>query len=327
MPQLVERAAPRAVPWRRRGAGPRAVPRLTPKTLWVVALPFACLQGGVAQDTTDVDEATMGSDAAQATTGSDDEVVVAHKVFSPNPPKCAEVVSDAIRDIVEVSVRITDETSLCATATSVGYGTGPIGSGSISSSHRPLFCGESIVLQLAFWSRLAADLLSGSFNCFNNNQVCGQATSEIVRAFLEALTSLISADRFCMLPGVGPNPLPVSDEAGYKCFDRIWHAIARMFKMAKFIDVAVMSCPALKGLKQEQGVDAQPAHDNAEEGSAPGSSAAEGTDAITSDVDNATLGASFGAWPDLEQPRPFSMASAFKVAPVERRLRSVALVI
>jgi len=290
--------------------------RTSPFWWWCLAAQVALLpQGGAAQ-------------AAQG------EVVLSTHpphIFSPNPPACAENVAKVVRDATEVASRIVQETTLCAE----GLGWSPqFDEPGFPNWHEPQRCADSITFTLAFAARFFADFFSASFNCLNINQACAQSVSEIVRAMLESIESIIQATRFCEPPGVPPNywnnDIPAQ---GIDCWWRVWHSIERIMKAAKFIDVAVSVCPTMPlgdGAEASAGAAAADAAGNSIDGNATNS---DRNLTLENSTDEALLrGSAAGdAWLRIQQPEPWSMGADGMRPPevdaVERRLQSAAIVV
>lgn len=149
------------------------------------------------------------------------------KVFSPNPPGCAADVADFVCDITDAALGIVHDTVLCSAAT--GW------------HHRERVCASHVVTQLASFSGATGDALAVSFDCFNSNQACGQTITGAIQWALQAVATLVSLIDTCEPPS-GPWS---SEQAlnGFNCWRRTWHIIQRLLKTAKFIDVAVNTCP------------------------------------------------------------------------------------
>lgn len=105
--------------------------------------------------------------------------------------------------------------------------------------HRERVCAAHTITQIATFVGAAGDGLAISFDCFNNNQACGQAIAAAIQRFLQAGGALVAAADFCEPPVIGPDAL-----AAFNCYRKVWHAMQKMIQASKFIDVAVATCPA-----------------------------------------------------------------------------------
>lgn len=204
------------------------------------------------------------------------------KIFSPNPPACAQEVADLLCDITDAATGIVHDTVIC--------------SGIEGWHHRERVCAAHVITQVATLAGAAGDALALSFDCFNSNQACGQSITSIIAWILQAAGSLVGAADFCH--AVPPEQQAI---AGFNCYRKIWHTIQRVLKVSKFVDVAVSTC------SPEGPHDVLPSP--------------ESFDSNSSDATGENMGAD-GQWSGIAEAafHPNNMKDV-QVAPVERRLR------
>jgi len=282
------------------------------RSLWLLGLAFALLaslHGSSAQDHSGDTEHEDADEHPQP------------KVFSPNPPACADRLASVVWDATEIGVRIVTEAKLCAAGAFWGS---MLPYTNLPEWNQPTVCGESIVLQLSFWAKMLSDFFSVMFNCFNNNQACGQAVAGSISAFLRAALSLMQAVKLCEPPGEYGDDwvnkdIPVN---GLNCWGRVWNTVRWLMTAAKSIDVALSGCP--KSASQALMAPPPPAASTADGGGASGdnSSNSSAEDAAPL-MARAVVEREEDAWAALEQPRPWSAQAVpnpqLAVGALERR--------
>lgn len=123
------------------------------------------------------------------------------------------------------------------------YGWDPIvGSYDQSPFHNQQTCAGNVILVIARFARAASDGCAAAFSCANDNQACGQSVAQVVRSVSESAQALTLAAGFCGPVQGGSQYEPVQ---GFKCFRWIWHAIERLIRGGKFIDIAFTECENL----------------------------------------------------------------------------------
>jgi len=242
-----------------------------------------------------------------------------------NPPSCAQEWADTLNFLTKFSVDVTYASSQCAY--NMGwYGETPYGNKQVYYSHNGRGCAGLIIDAFAQLFAAVSALEGAAFDCFNNNQACGQAIASAGRRILEGSKSLVSAADDCSPPGGHPPyfdsgyDIPVK---GFSCWADIWHFGQRILKTSKYIDVALGTCEtapptptggaATPAPTDGAGTPPTPTGDgdNSSAPTGPAPTAESSTDTNTS------LGAS---WSSLQQPQPFEDISADDAGAAERRL-------
>jgi len=233
-----------------------------------------------------------------------------------NPPSCAQEWADTLQKLTNFAVDVTYASSQCAY--NMGWqGETPYGNKQVYYAHNGRGCAGLLLDGFACVFAAVASLEGAAFDCFNNNQACGQAISSTARYIVESGAALVSAADDCNPPGGHP---PYFDQGydvpvkGFFCWSDIWHFGQRILKASKYIDVAIATCdttpPAATGGAAAPAPEADSA-DNSTAATPPTPTADSSTDTNTS------LGA---GWSDLQQPQPFKDISGDDAGAVERRL-------
>lgn len=267
-----------------------------------------------------------------------------------NPPSCAQEWADSLNTLTAVAVDITYSTTSCAE--NMGWiGQTWEGNKQRFPFHDGRVCAALIIDTLSNLFDTVASLEGAAFDCFNNNQACGQAISSAAKEMLEGINALVAASDDCAVPGGTPPYIPDPDDGydfpaqGFACWADIVTFVQRILKSSKLIDVALDACP-LTAPTPTGGDDAAP-QPTAVNGSAPAPTAdgsagnssvptpeagspdgsvpaptadTPGVPTPTADGStdtNSSLGAS---WSSLLESRPFSGIGSDDAAGVERRL-------
>jgi len=167
------------------------------------------------------------------------------KTFTaPNPPSCALEFTDTALHLTKLAASITLSTKSCAL--NMGwFGQTPWGNKEQWPFHKQRVCTGLILSALTLVTALVADVEAIMFDCFNNNQACGQAIAHAAQMLLMSANSLVLASGVCEPPGKDPPFYSVKDPPlkGFICWATVWHSIQRILKASKFIDVALLVCP------------------------------------------------------------------------------------
>lgn len=174
--------------------------------------------------------------------------------FSPNPPACANKVALIAHRLTTIAATIIQETVICANHLGFHGGWDDVKDGFYFEHdemrwplhHSERACAIRIVSTVAMVSALASDIEGFLFVCFNINQGCGQSIAKGLKLVTQTAIVGSRASLFCEAPG-GDQPywsnhdLPLK---GFMCWKIIWKQIKLLLQAAKYIDVAVMLCPA-----------------------------------------------------------------------------------
>jgi len=229
-----------------------------------------------------------------------------HRIFSPNPPACAAETVDNIKKLVDLSVSILPLTKVCAEGTGWAPVSDPwlVEQGLFApNTHNQIACLSGILGAIGQVCGFTSSILALSFDCFNNNEGCGQSITGVINNFIDVAGVLIQASGFCKPPGQNGGDDTMQ---GFRCWQSSFKAMQKIVAAAKLIDVAINTCnptefsPVLPP-EPTNGTD-DAAGNTTELLGAMGSQAAAN-------------------WGGLQQPQPYAEATQnFQVAPVERRL-------
>lgn len=231
-----------------------------------------------------------------------------NRIFSPNPPACAAEVFDDIAHFTDIGTGIVKLTTKCSM--NGGWKERYYGH---YQWHNKQSCAAALVDTIQQCADTASSTLALVFDCFNDNQACGQSIASVISNFLDVAASLVSASKTCT-----PRQ-PDEVIAGWKCWADTFKATQRIVASAKFIDVAISTCniPDM-GAPSPDAVVAG----NVTDGSAGNSSDAVNLRTVAEALD---VEDDYGAeWQRVgqDQPMPFTgSAENFQVRPVERRLK------
>lgn len=235
-----------------------------------------------------------------------------HKIISPNPPACAAEMADLLTHITDFATGLTNDFVICSE--------GPRNRFLNPAWRDPRACAQQIISQISFLTDASSSGLALAFDCFNDNQACGQSICDTMTAFLESAVAITTASNWCQNPAT--HDVGNADIAGFRCWRWTFRAAQRIVKAAKFIDVAVSTCD-MQTQSNLPPAPPPPADTNATDtaGLEANASALLGAlgPSATAEDNSQDLGAS---WAALQQPRPFQQSvEKFQVDPVERRLR------
>jgi len=167
-----------------------------------------------------------------------------HPVFSPNPPACAKDAADILLGITDVATGIVFETTLCARALG-WHGQSIYGDLRVYPHwHNERGCAIAVMSTINNFCGIAGSALTAAFDCFNDNEGCGQTIASLISFLIQIGSSLVIATASCAPPGTGPPYFALKDRpiANFNCYRTIWHIIQRLVKVAKYIDVAIEQC-------------------------------------------------------------------------------------
>lgn len=177
----------------------------------------------------------------------------------PNPPSCAVEWADTMMDLSECSAWLCEATKDCAFRQ--GWtGQTPWGDRMNWPFHDQRTCTQDILSSSALLFSSVKYMEGAAFDCFGENQACGQSIAAGAEFLMDAAVGLGRAASDC--PYVGDNPpwnsnrdLPLR---GFRCWQDIWRAIQRMLKAAKYIDVAIETCDTTPPQQEPEPADSKP---------------------------------------------------------------------
>jgi len=228
---------------------------------------------------------------------------------APNPPSCVAEWADTTMDLTEFAGFVTLSTASCAQRQ--GWtGQTPWGNKVKYPLHDQRACAGDVLGGASLLFSSVGDLEAAAFDCFGDNQACGEMIMDSAEYLVDAAIALTKAVKDC--PYTGDNPpwnsnkdLPLK---GWGCWKNIWRVIQRLVKTAKSIDVAVATCELTPPEPQPA------ATPKPQPKPKPAPKPQSGSPAP------APLGASPG-WQGLGQPPVFVPAKG--APPVERRLQAL----
>lgn len=237
-----------------------------------------------------------------------------HRIFSPNPPACAAEVADDLKHFTDIGTGIVTLTTKCA----MNGGWRDVAGR--TQFHSKFTCAGALIDTIQQCADTASSTMALVFDCFNDNQACGQSIAAVISNFLDVAAALLSATKTC-------EPMQQDEViSGWKCWADTFKATQRIVQAAKFIDVAISTCniPDMSAFG--------PAPGAAAAGNATGNAIGDANDTISSREYHHDLIAQESLdeqddlapnWLRMEhQPTPFTGAAEnFQVAPVERRLQ------
>jgi len=213
---------------------------------------------------------------------------------SPNPPSCVVDLADLLASLVGAVQALIGSMIACP----------PVFAEGITYAEQQRLCALPILNFLTFGSDAVADVEGAAFDCFNQNQACGQAISFASGDLLDVAIAITAVIDLC--------PFTVNED-GFTCWARIWNIVQLLVEAAKYIDVALATCPITENLSEPKPEGPAPEPTKSDKAAAPAPSADKAAaDTGGKDTDKKLFAAS---WAMAAGP-----SARFRVHGIERRL-------